>query len=493
MAQEGEHDSPCASVSGHAHMPPFSGAVTRQDLGSHAGADRVPAWQCALGAERANPRSHVNSHVASCGRLSGHDPNAPCSGATTWQALGVHVACCRLPFEHRVASVRVKPSSQSGSHCSPCTRGGRRHAPRVPFTGALTGGHAIGWHTPVVKLPKWHVARPTSTCPSAHSGVHDCPCSSTAGHEAPTDPFGGACMTHASGEHLAICNCPAVQRVVPSRVYPRLQSMVQVSPCSTLWLQSPTVPFGGGWSMVHASGLHVGRVSAPNAHATSPDRVWPLWHVGVHVSPCAMTPDAGHVPSDAFSTTIGWTQAFGAHRPIELSPNEHVVSEESVVPRGQDGVHDRPCSSTDGQFPTEPPSGALVEHESGVHVGEFDSPNEHVVGAEALYPGSHCTLHDRPCGSSVGQSPIVPLAGGDSGQGRGAHCPIRNVPSVHSVGAVSSYPRSQVGAHDSPCFSWVVHSPTDPWAGGLGTGHDFGRHFVGCVRPKAHDVHPSGS
>ena len=27
-------------------------------------------------------------------------------------------------------------------------------------------------------------------------------------------------MTHASGEHLAICNCPVVQRVVPSRVYP---------------------------------------------------------------------------------------------------------------------------------------------------------------------------------------------------------------------------------------------------------------------------------
>ena len=173
---------------------------------------------------------------------------------------------------------------------------------------------------------------------------------------------------------------------------------------------------------------------------------------------------------------------------MEHRPNVHVVGDDRVVPSGHVGSHDSPCAKTAGQFPTNPLLGISVLHDSGTHVASLDFPKEHVVKLDVRYPGSHWNWHDLPCGSSVGQSPIEPCAGEDRVQALGAHWPIWFWPNTHCVAQVSSYPTSQVGVHDSPSFSGVVHSPTDPYNGGSGTGHDLGTHLAGYTLPKAHDV-----
>ena len=80
---------------------------------------------------------------------------------------------------------------------------------------------------------------------------------------------------------------PALHELVPDTVYPLLHVGWHVDPDANELVQSPTPPLVGAADASHAFAEHVAAVKVPALHELVPDTVYPLLHVGWHVSPDA--------------------------------------------------------------------------------------------------------------------------------------------------------------------------------------------------------------
>jgi len=109
--------------------------------------------------------------------------------------------------------------------------------------------------------------------------------------------------------HTAVsARAPAVQDLVPDRVYPVLHVGVHVAPLARVEVQLFSAPLVMALDASQESPLHMAlSVRVPALHDLVPERVYPESQVGLHDVPCAsvevhpepgapfvMAPDASH-------------------------------------------------------------------------------------------------------------------------------------------------------------------------------------------------------
>jgi len=269
-----------------------------QGLGLHVGVlIQIPATHEAS-LDLAYPAAHVKAHTPPL-NVGLHAAKVPCAGVGLgWVLHGrpMQVSTVHIPKLQTASLDLVYPVAQVSAQVPALATLQVAYVPCEGFVGELAQPLAPQVPT-IVHAPRLHVASPDLVYPVVHVRPH-IPPDATLVHVANVPKLGGdGAEAHGLAPQVAACQLPRRQVASALLLYPIAHVNAQVAPL-TVGAQTANVPCAVAvGELVQGLGVHEGVADhAPRLQVTSPDLVYPIAQVKMHVPPFTVGEHAANVP-----------------------------------------------------------------------------------------------------------------------------------------------------------------------------------------------------